>query len=108
MKRLIVAVGLTVVGFAGPVAAAEEIQKIDYGVVKMETSSQPGLLPGTVLLRRAVLSFNEGRKGNAGDVLGECWTLVNESVVKRDLGKQPISKDEILGFSCTRMKVVAP
>ena len=101
MKRLIVAVALSAVG----TLASAEVTKIENDVF---VTAQAGPLPGTVVLRSGLSYFNSGRKGNAGDALGECWTLVRESDIKRDFAKQPVTKEEILGFSCTRMKFAAP
>lgn len=99
MKRMVIAALFSVLGVA---VNAAEITKIEYEPL---VTAQQGPLPGTVVLGSQLFSSGFGVKGNVGEFLGECWTLVRESDIKRDFAKKPVTKDEILGFSCTRMKV---
>lgn len=63
---------------------------------------QDGPVPGVVVLTSQLTTFNpSSMNGNSGGHMGQCTTLVHEVVLKRDLKKEPLRKDEILGFSCT-------
>lgn len=69
----------------------------------MTVTVQPGPLPGTVILVSPTF-FNRADRApgsNTDGVRGRCSTLINESLLQRDLAKSPLQKDDILGFSCT-------
>ena len=68
---------------------------------------EQGPLPGTVIFTSSInyiaKKYDEALDGNVGDVMARCQTLVSASL-SRDFAKNPVQKDEILGFSCWPVK----
>ncbi len=58
-----------------------------------------GPLPGTVISMVSMTS-RDPVTGNDGNVTGYCVALVMKETVQRDLEKQPLKPQEILGFTC--------
>lgn len=101
---------LVVVGLmlgAGAVTAAEpaEGERVRlWRKYPSQVTVQDGPAPGLVVMTSQLSTFSSSTlnlNGNVGAHMGQCTTLVYESALSRDLKKEPLRKDEILGFSCT-------
>lgn len=102
--KLLLAVAL----LSGTGLAAAAQAAVDNKITKLwrkypsEVTAQEGPVPGLVVLTSQLTTHNDSSmNGNSGAHMGQCTTLVHESVLQRDLRKEPLRKDEILGFSCT-------
>lgn len=105
MKKGKVLLGVVLLGISAVVMAADNTYTKIEPKRGQTVLIEQGPLPGTAIITSSV-SYKalEGENlfnGNAGITMAKCSTLVSESVLKRDFIKNPIQKDEILGFSCT-------